>query len=626
MEKKKGKISFGETIKRLFIPSGPKKSALEEEALQTPMKTVLKHFFKSKLGIIGLVGFVAIFLFSFVGSFITRDMELNYLELTVANVRPGTNYLSYPSSLKGRGGDIKKIVSGSSFSIALMNDGSLNIWGTECNTAMPGVSELVMKIPEEVRDAKIVEIKAGGIHVLAVDDKGKFYGWGYHGSDQTKLPMNSSWGPKIKSGNLRVRELFASQQWSAILAEDNNFYIWGNASSTDSFIVPSEAKGRIVKAATADNNIALLLDDGTVRVIGDQGTEFVTKFPKELGDGSVNIVDIASTNRNVLALDDRGELHVWGSLQYDQNNIPAIDGKVKELVGNYKDLAVLTEEGRVYVWGANDLHQTDIPAELQNVKVKDIYGDFSKFYAIGEDGSIHAWGNKGYLFGSDQYGRDIFTRIIHGGRISLTVGAIAVLISTVIALLIGMSAGFYGGWVDMFLMRFTDIVMSIPFMPIAITLSAVIGNSMSAMNKLYMVMVILGVLSWPGLARLTRAQILLEREKDFVLAARSLGIKQKNIITRHILPNIFNLVIVNVTLGYASSLLTEAALSFLGYGVAEPTPSWGNMLQTAQQTTVIQYYWWRWFIPAIFVVLAALSFNLIGDALREAMDPKANDR
>ena len=178
----------------------------------------------------------------------------------------------------------------------------------------------------------------------------------------------------------------------------------------------------------------------------------------------------------------------------------------------------------------------------------------------------------------------------------------------------------------MVLMRFTDVVMSIPFLPIAITLSAIVVGKVSEMYRLYMVMVVIGVLSWPGLARLVRAQILLEREKDFVLAAKALGVKQKNIIVRHILPNIFNLIIVSITLAYAGSLLTEAALSFLGFGVAAPTPSWGNMLQGAQSIAVLEYYWWRWLIPGVFVILAALSVNLIGDALREAMDPKANEK
>ena len=139
-------------------------------------------------------------------------------------------------------------------------------------------------------------------------------------------------------------------------------------------------------------------------------------------------------------------------------------------------------------------------------------------------------------------------------------------------------------------------------------------------------MIILGVISWPGLARLIRGQILAEREKDFVLAARALGIKSNVIILRHILPNIINIVIVSMTLSYAGSLLTEAGLSFLGFGVVPPSPSWGNMLIGAQKSEVIQMYWWRWILPAVCVLIAALSVNIVGDGLRDAMDPKANEK
>jgi len=175
-------------------------------------------------------------------------------------------------------------------------------------------------------------------------------------------------------------------------------------------------------------------------------------------------------------------------------------------------------------------------------------------------------------------------------------------------------------------MRLADIFDSLPFLPMAVTLSYSIGHLLRQDHKMYLMMVIIGILGWMGLARLIRAQLLVEREKDFVLAARALGIKQRNIMVRHILPNVFNLIIVNITLGYASALLIEAGLSFLGFGVQEPTPSWGNMLTSAQDSTVIQFFWWRWVIPALFVAGAALFINLLGDALREAMDPRSNER
>ena len=208
----------------------------------------------------------------------------------------------------------------------------------------------------------------------------------------------------------------------------------------------------------------------------------------------------------------------------------------------------------------------------------------------------------------------------------MTVGAVAVLISTIIGLIIGLISGFYGKWVDNLLMRFAEVVSSFPFLPLAITLSSFLQGYLTQTQKLMMIMIILGLISWPGLARLIRGQILAEREKDFVLAARALGIKSNVIILRHILPNIINIVIVSMTLSYAGSLLTEAGLSFLGFGVVPPSPSWGNMLNGAQQSSVIQLYWWRWILPAVCVLIAALSVNIVGDGLRDAMDPKANEK
>ena len=208
----------------------------------------------------------------------------------------------------------------------------------------------------------------------------------------------------------------------------------------------------------------------------------------------------------------------------------------------------------------------------------------------------------------------------------MTVGAVAVLISTFIGVLVGLIAGFYGKWLDNFLMRFAEIISSFPFLPLAITLSDFVGRRMAENQRILMIMVILGIISWPGLARLVRGQILAEREKEFVLAARALGIKSKIVIIRHILPNVINLIIVSMTLSYAGSLLTEAGLSFLGFGVKPPSPSWGNMLTGAQRPEVIQFYWWRWVLPALAVLFTALSVNLVGDGLREAMDPRANEK
>ena len=178
---------------------------------------------------------------------------------------------------------------------------------------------------------------------------------------------------------------------------------------------------------------------------------------------------------------------------------------------------------------------------------------------------------EGFLLGSDEQGRDFIVQLIHGGRITLVVGAVAVIISTLIGVTVGLSAGYFGGRIDNLLMRFAEIVSSFPFLPFAITLSALMLNTATTeVQRMLVIMFILGVLSWTGLARLIRGQILSERERDYVLAAKALGIKQRHIIWQHVFPAIISIVIVNMTLGYAGSLLTEAGLSFLGFGVQNP--------------------------------------------------------
>lgn len=609
--------SFGRMFKRLFVAE--KMSVLEEEAIQTPLKTILKNFTRNRLGMIGLFVFVLFLLFAFGGSKL-YPISLTYIELTNGDLPPGRGYLNYPKDLNAQ--DVKKIVSGVSFSYALKNDGTLVCWGSEPNQQMSNVSDYVLQIPQEVQSAKIVDIAAGGKHIMALDDQGVVYGWGYYGHGQTKIPANIQ--AELEGNEVKVNQMYASTMWSAIVTSDKDLHIWGSAQATLNFKLTRQIRGHVEKVAAGDNNMILLLDDGTVAVIGEKSSEIYLNVPGELKDGSIKAVDIAATNRNALVLDENGKVYTWGSTQDRLTRMPQIDQKVISISAGYKHFVALMEDGSVVTWGANELKQIQLPDKMKSVSA--VYSGYFQNYGIGNDGNIYAWGNKGYVFGSDEFGRDILGRLIHGGRISLTVGAIATAISVVIAIIVGLASGYFGGWVDHTLMRLADIFSAIPFYPIAVTLSYAIGNRISQSSRLYLIMVILGVLGWMGLARLIRAQLLVEREKDFVLAAKALGIKQGKIMWRHILPNVFNLVIVNITLSYASSILTEAGLSFLGFGVAQPTPSWGNMLTTAQQSIVIQYYWWRWFIPGLFVVGAALSANLVGDALREAVDPRENER
>lgn len=226
-----------------------------------------------------------------------------------------------------------------------------------------------------------------------------------------------------------------------------------------------------------------------------------------------------------------------------------------------------------------------------------------------------------HWLGTDEQGRDVLLRLFLGGRTSILVGVIAAVLTVFIGSLVGGIAGYYGGRVDNFLMRFAEIVYSIPFTPTVITISGAL-MWVDSRYKMYLVMLLIGILSWPGLARMIRGQILSLREQEFMQATEILGLSTGSRIVRHLLPNTLAYIIVNATLGMAGAILTEASLSYLGLGVTPPTPTWGNMIQRASNSDVFRNLRWLWIPPGIMIMLTVVSINLLGEGLRDAFDPK----
>jgi peptide/nickel transport system permease protein len=222
----------------------------------------------------------------------------------------------------------------------------------------------------------------------------------------------------------------------------------------------------------------------------------------------------------------------------------------------------------------------------------------------------------GHLLGTDGAGRDVWARLVYGARVSLSVGLVAVSIWATIGLVLGSIAGFYGGTVDSLLMRFTDIILCFPTFLVILSIVTIVGPS------IFNVMAVIGLFGWPEMARLVRGQFLSLREQDFILAARAVGVPNRRIIARHLVPNIVAPISVAVTLGLASAILTEAGLSFLGVGVQMPTPSWGNMLFGAQSVSIIENNWWLWLPPGLLIAVTVLAINFVGDGLRAALDPR----
>ncbi len=251
----------------------------------------------------------------------------------------------------------------------------------------------------------------------------------------------------------------------------------------------------------------------------------------------------------------------------------------------------------------------------------------SIFYPIIRDSSIafevnytaiNASPQSGNIMGTDALGRDVFMRLMLGGRVSLSVGLVAAICSTLIGITLGGIAGFFGGKIDNLIMRFTDTMMSFPFLVICMVLVSILGPGIGN------TMLAIVLLKWTNAARITRGEILYIRERQFIEADKALGINRFKTLFAHIIPNALSPIIVNMTFTMADTIMTEASLSFLGLGVLLPTPTWGNMLKDASSLVTLSMRPWLWIPPGIMIALTVLSINFVGDGLRDALDPKAN--
>lgn len=248
----------------------------------------------------------------------------------------------------------------------------------------------------------------------------------------------------------------------------------------------------------------------------------------------------------------------------------------------------------------------------------------------GLPGNLHLFGAAGpgriNILGTDEQARDQFSRLIHGGRISLSIGLVGIIISFPLGMLIGGISGYFGGIIDASLMRIVEVLMTIPSIYLLVALAAVLPPGLTSSQRFLLIVLITSFVSWAGLARVIRGQVLSIKEREFVQAARAMGGRSLYIITRHVLPQTATYIIISATLSIPSFIVAEAVLSLIGLGIQQPDPSWGNMLSLATNASILVLHPWLVWSPALLIVITVLAFNLLGDGLRDALDPRSLQR
>lgn len=555
-------------------------------------KYKVKGLFKHTPAKIGLLAYAGMWLFTALGALVL-PLDVNAYEPVMANLSPANNYLSFPKDINIQ--EIQMITSGTSFSMALQKDGSVISWG--------GKEFNQEEVAKTFQDKHIQQIAAGANHVIAVDENNEMYEVGNVPYAQNPLSNRVKESIQVEG----VQKVFASDTYSGCLTNTGYLYYWGNTTALNLNEVPEEHQGLITNVVANPFHILYTLEDKTLHIVGRN--DQLSEIPLAFKNHTLEVLDMQMNYSTILILDTNHQLHMWGDSIYD---IPNTFRQPVQIVSGRRNFHILYEDESVIGIGNHSKNSTF---------VDQLYSSYEQTYALHED-SLESWGNAGFVLGSDEYGRDILTRLVHGGLISLVIGLPACVLSCVLSIFFGLASGYYGGKIDHIIMRLSECISSIPFLPLIVTLSVFLMKDTSAYVRIGIVMLLYGGVSWTALARLIRTKVLVEKQKDYILYEKVIGASHLRILLKHILPSTISILVADITLLYASTLLIEASLSFLGFGVPTPYPSWGNMLQGAQTMQVIQLYWWQWFFAMFCVILSILSIHIIGETIRKEVNPK----
>ena len=551
----------------------------------SPGALVAKRFFRNRLAVVGLSILVFMFVFSFIGGllspygedeFFYREDQINK-EFAVVTENSDFRYMAKDSNLFGSAVQAQTMLA-----IQKGNE-AFSYNGTNYALAQEG--------------ADFYSISSGG----------KLIGIAY------KDVVSSSDGQALSFEFVytALKSYAALEQELEDEAAQETAGASEAAGATDDTAEPAEPAEPVVKSFTVDGLTYTIAEDGGV-LQGEKEVAYISRYivqaimpdiflSRDFKEKLIDTIAAGETKFTYtdesLILDDEAD----AALESDEAGIGAMDDG---LVEEDNTASSATAE---YTIERSQNHANWIIRQQQSSRQYDTY----------RSPCAKHW------LGTDKYGMDMLTRLMYGGRVSLMIGFIVIIIETVLGVILGGVAGYFGGWVDNLIMRLVDIFYCIPSMPIILILGAAMDQQrVEPGRRLIYLMLILGILGWAGIARLVRGQILSLREQEFMTATEACGISVKSRIFKHLIPNVIPQLIVNCTMGLGSVIITEATLSFLGLGVKFPFASWGNIINDVNNTHVLTTYWFIWIPAGLLLLLTVLAFNLVGDGLRDAFDPK----
>ena len=554
----------------------------------SPGALVAKRFFRNRLAVVGLSILIFMFVFSFIGGllspygedeFFYREDQINK-EFAVVTENSDFRYMAKDSNLFG------SAVQAQTMLAIQKNSESFSYNGTNYALTQEG--------------SDFYSISSGG----------KLIGIAYKdvvsSSDGQALSFEFVYTALKSSPALAQEVEEEAEQETAGVSEAT-----GATDDTAEPAEPEEVSEPAAKTFTVDGLTYTIDEDGGV-LQGEKEVAYISRYivqaimpdiflSRDFKEKLIDTIAVGGTKFTYtdesLILDDEPD----AALDGEEAGIGAMDDALVEEDDTASDATM------EYTIERSQNHANWIIRQQQSSRQYDSY----------------SFPSAKHWLGTDKYGMDMLTRLMYGGRVSLMIGFIVIIIETVLGVILGGIAGYFGGWVDNLIMRLVDIFYCIPSMPIILILGAAMDQQRVEPGKrLIYLMLILGILGWAGIARLVRGQILSLREQEFMTATEACGISVKSRIFKHLIPNVIPQLIVNCTMGLGSVIITEATLSFLGLGVKFPFASWGNIINDVNNTHVLTTYWFIWIPAGLLLLLTVLAFNLVGDGLRDAFDPK----